>query len=76
MRNAVVLCNIRMTPEEVLREMGVVLPDPPTPLANYVAAVRAGDLLFLSGILPVRKRYAGEGAPLRLDMQKPSLFFV
>ncbi len=43
-----------MTPEEVLRGMGIVLPEPPTPLATYVPAVRAGDLLFLSGILPLR----------------------
>ena len=34
--------------------MGIVLPEPPTPLATYVPAVRAGDLLFLSGILPLR----------------------
>ena len=65
-----------MTPEEVLQDMGIVLPEPPTPLATYVPAVRAGDLLFLSGILPVRKRYAGSGAQLRLDMQEPSLFLV
>ncbi len=34
--------------------MGVVLPEPSTPLATYVPAVQAGDLLFLSGILPLR----------------------
>ncbi len=43
-----------MTPEEALQGMGVVLPEPPTPLATYVPAVQAGDLLFLSGILPLR----------------------
>ena len=60
-----------MTPEEVLQEMGVVLPDPPTPLATYVPAVRAGDLLFLSGILPLRDgklAYAGKlGADISVE---------
>ena len=43
-----------MTPEEVLQGMGIMLPEPPSPLATYVPAVRVGDLLFLSGILPLR----------------------
>jgi len=34
--------------------MGLTLPDPPKPVANYVPAVRVGDLLFLSGVLPSR----------------------
>jgi enamine deaminase RidA (YjgF/YER057c/UK114 family) len=35
-----------------LKEMGVVLPDPAAPVANYVPFVRAGSLLFVSGQLP------------------------
>jgi enamine deaminase RidA (YjgF/YER057c/UK114 family) len=35
-----------------LKEMGVVLPKPAAPVANYVPAVRAGSLLFVSGQLP------------------------
>lgn len=31
-----------------------MLPDPPSPLASYVPAVLSGNLLFLSGILPLR----------------------
>ncbi len=31
-----------------------MLPTPPSPLASYVPAVLAGNLLFLSGILPLR----------------------
>ena len=30
----------------------LVLPDPPTPLGDYVPAVQTGNLLFLSGMLP------------------------
>jgi enamine deaminase RidA (YjgF/YER057c/UK114 family) len=30
-------------------ELGLELPEPQPPVANYVSAVRAGDLLFLAG---------------------------
>ena len=36
-----------------LRELGVDLGDGPSPLGAYVEAVQTGDLLFLSGMLPV-----------------------
>ena len=36
-----------------LKEMGVVLPKPAAPVANYVPSVRAGPLLFVSGQLPL-----------------------
>jgi len=36
-----------------LRELGIVLPPPPTPLGAYVEASETGNLLFLSGTLPV-----------------------
>jgi enamine deaminase RidA (YjgF/YER057c/UK114 family) len=32
-----------------LADLGVVLPDAPAPAANYVPAIRSGDLLFVSG---------------------------
>lgn len=35
--------------EEKLKELGVTLPDAPTPAANYVPAVRVGDILYVSG---------------------------
>ncbi len=37
--------------EERLRALGVELPEPSRPGANYVPAVRSGDLLFLTGQL-------------------------
>lgn len=37
------------SPEARLRELGIELPDPAPPVANYVGAVRVGDLLFVSG---------------------------
>ena len=32
-----------------LRELNITLPDAPLPAANYVPAVQAGDMLFVSG---------------------------
>jgi len=39
--------------ERRLRDLGITLPRPPTPLGGYVEALQAGSLLFLSGTLPV-----------------------
>lgn len=39
--------------EARLRELALDLPPPPTPFGAYVEAVKAGPLLFLSGMLPV-----------------------
>ena len=39
--------------EQRLKERGIDLPRPPAPLGAYVEAVQAGNLLFLSGTLPV-----------------------
>src|SRR5580698_10947494 len=39
--------------ERRLKELGIDLPRPPTPLGAYVEAVQSGSLLFLSGTLPV-----------------------
>jgi enamine deaminase RidA (YjgF/YER057c/UK114 family) len=43
-----------MSYDEKLAELGLTLPVPPKPVATYVPAVRVGDLLFLSGVLPSR----------------------
>jgi len=40
-------------PGSRLRELGLVLPKPPTPLGNYVEVNQVGSLLFLSGTLPI-----------------------
>jgi enamine deaminase RidA (YjgF/YER057c/UK114 family) len=41
------------TPEDRLRELGIVLPPPPKPIANFVPYVQEGNLLFLSGQGPI-----------------------
>jgi len=39
-----------------LSELGIVLPAPPTPLGAYVESSDTGNLLFLSGTLPIVNR--------------------
>jgi enamine deaminase RidA (YjgF/YER057c/UK114 family) len=41
------------TPEERLQELGVSLPAPATPVAAYVPCVRTGDLVYVSGQVPM-----------------------
>lgn len=45
--------NTTFTTSARFRESGIVLPAPPTPLGAYVESSDAGNLLFLSGLLPV-----------------------
>jgi len=42
------------TAEQRLRERGIELPKVMAPVANYVPAVRTGDLVFLAGTGPVK----------------------
>ena len=44
------------SPSSRLTALGILLPDPPTPLGTYVESSDAGNLLFLSGTLPVVNR--------------------
>ena len=44
-----------MTPEETLKSLGIVLPEAPKPLGSYVPFVRTGNLIYLSGMLPMRE---------------------
>lgn len=37
------------TIDERLAELGIVIPEAPKPVANYVTSVRTGNLLYLSG---------------------------
>ncbi|KVV45067.1 hypothetical protein WT27_07480 [Burkholderia territorii] len=42
-----------MTIEQNLAELGLTLPEPPQPLGSYTAVSEAGNLLFISGQLPL-----------------------
>jgi len=58
--------------EARLEELGIELPAPPTPFGNYVEVSQTGNLLFLSGMLPVvdhRPKYLGRlGKELDADL--------
>ncbi len=41
-------------PEAKLQELGIELPTPPPPVANYVRSVRTGNLVFLAGHGPLK----------------------
>ena len=43
-----------MQAEARLKERNITLPKPATPVANYIGAVRVGNLVFLSGHGPLR----------------------
>ncbi len=38
-----------MNADNKLKDLGIILPTPPQPIANYVRAVQSGNLLFVSG---------------------------
>lgn len=38
--------------DDRLKELGIALPEAPSPIATYVPAVRTGNLLYLSGVGP------------------------
>jgi len=63
-----------MTIEERLAELGLVLPETPKPAGAYVPAASAGDLLFVSGQLPLvqgRLRWKGRvGEEVSLEEAK------
>jgi len=44
------------TAEQRLMQLGIKLPAPPEPFGIYVEAVRTGNLLFLTGMLPTEGR--------------------
>jgi len=44
-----------MTISEHLQRLGVTLPPAPRPVGSYVPACQAGDLVFVSGVLPFQE---------------------
>jgi len=63
--------------ERRLQDLGIVLPIAPHPLGAYVESVQSGNLLFLSGMLPVKDgnlQYVGRlGKELDADAGRDAL---
>ena len=60
-----------MTYEEKLTSLGLKLPEAPKPVATYVPAVQTGNLLFLSGVLPMRNGQLAFTGKLGRDLTVP-----
>ncbi len=43
-----------MNIDDKIRELGIELTDVPKPLGSYVPCVQTGNLIFMSGVLPLR----------------------
>ena len=60
-----------------LQELGIQLPAAPTPFGSYVEALQTGNLLFLSGMLPVvdhKPKYVGRlGKELDAEMGRDAV---
>jgi len=57
-----------MGAEARLKELGIELPPPPTPVGNYVAGVLVGNLLFMSGCGPRRNDGSAITGKLGIDL--------
>lgn len=42
-----------MKPSDNLKTLGLTLPPPPKPVGSYVPGLRTGDLVFVSGQIPI-----------------------
>lgn len=60
-----------MTYEEKLTSLGLELPEAPKPVATYLPAVQTGNLLFLSGVLPMRNGQLAFTGKLGRDLTVP-----
>ncbi|MGH7753539.1 MAG: RidA family protein [Gemmatimonadales bacterium] len=55
--------------EQRLKTLGLTLPPPQQPVANYVRAVRTGNLIYLAGHLPVQDGQIAYQGKLGRDME-------
>jgi enamine deaminase RidA (YjgF/YER057c/UK114 family) len=64
--------------EQRLQELGIQLPAAPTPFGTYVETLQTGNLLFLSGMLPVvdhKPKYLGRlGKELDVEAGRDSAY--
>ena len=61
--------------EEKLKELGIILPEAPIPAGNYIPAVKTGNLLFISGQIPLENgkvAYTGKVSDENLETAQKS----
>ena len=61
--------------EEKLKQLGIELPEAPVPAGNYIPVVKTGNLLFISGQIPLENGkvgYTGKVSDENLDTAQKS----
>ena len=61
--------------EEKLESLGIALLSPPTPAGSYIPAVKTGNLLFISGQIPLedgKVAYTGKASDENLETAQKS----
>ena len=61
--------------EKKLKELGIELPEAPVPAGNYIPAVKTGNILFISGQIPLENgkvAYTGKVSDANLETAQKS----
>jgi len=61
--------------EEKIESLGIILPEPPIPAGSYVPVIKTGNLLFVSGQIPMKDGkvvYTGKVSDSNLEMAQKS----
>ena len=61
--------------DEKINTLGIKIPEPPTPAGSYVPVVRTGNLLFISGQIPMENgkvMYTGKVSEENIDTAQKS----
>ena len=61
--------------EEKIKELGIELPTPPTPAGSYIPITKTGNLLFISGQIPMENgkvMFSGKVSDNNLDVAQKS----
>ena len=61
--------------EEKIKELGIELPTPPTPAGSYIPVTKTGNLLFISGQIPMENGkvvFSGKVSDNNLDVAQKS----
>ena len=61
--------------EEKIKELGIELPTPPTPAGSYIPVIKTGNLLFISGQIPMENGkvvFSGKVSDNNLDVAQKS----
>ena len=60
--------------DNILKEKNIIIPESPTPAANYIPYVTSGNLVFIAGQVPFENgkiNYTGKvGAEVNIDTAK------